>query len=59
MLTKDVEVVTGTSGNDTIRGVVTDAADDTKNTLNQLDEINGGAGIDTLKISNSSTGACM
>lgn len=57
MLTKDVEVVTGTSGNDTIRGVVTDAADDTKNTLNQLDEINGGAGIDTLKISNSAATA--
>lgn len=57
MLTKDVEVVTGTSGNDTIRGVVTDASDDTKNTLNQLDEINGGAGTDTLKISNSAAGA--
>lgn len=57
MLTKDVEVVTGTSGNDTIRGVVTDASDDTKNTLNQLDEINGGAGIDTLKISNSAAAA--
>lgn len=52
MSTKDVEVVTGTSGNDTIRGVVTSATD-SDNTLNQLDEINGGAGIDTLKIANS------
>lgn len=56
MLTKDVEVVTGTSGNDTIRGVVTSATD-SDNTLNQLDEINGGAGIDTLKIANSHTAA--
>lgn len=55
-LTKDVEVVTGTSGNDTIRGVVTSATD-SDNTLNQLDEINGGAGIDTLKIANSHTAA--
>jgi S-layer protein len=51
-LTKDVELVTGTTGNDTIRGVVTSATD-SDNTLNQLDEIDGGAGTDTLKISNS------
>lgn len=55
MLTKSVEFITGTAGNDTFRGTI-DGATSTESTLNALDEINGGAGIDTLKITTSGTG---
>lgn len=57
VLTKEVDYMPGlkgslgttdTSGNDTIRGVITSAPADT--TFNALDEIDGGAGRDTLKL---------
>lgn len=46
MLTKSVDAITGTSGNDTINAVL-DGAD---STLTALDVIDGGAGTDTLNI---------
>ncbi len=49
MLTKGLDNIQGTSGNDTIIGSV-DAADAELNTLSALDIINGGAGVDTLKV---------
>jgi len=49
MLTKGLDNVPGTSGNDTIIGSV-DAGDAELNTLSALDVINGGAGTDTLKV---------
>lgn len=45
-LTKSVDAITGTSGNDTINAVL-DGAD---STLTALDVIDGGAGTDTLNI---------
>jgi uncharacterized protein YdeI (BOF family) len=51
MLTKGVDLITGTSGNDTFI-----AGDDGGTaSLNAGDVINGGAGTDTLKIFNSAT----
>lgn len=49
MLTKGLDNVTGTSGNDTIVGAISANAE--LNILNALDIINGGAGTDTLQIS--------
>lgn len=47
-LTKALDNITGTGGNDTIIGSISATAD--LNTLNPLDIVNGGAGTDTLKI---------
>jgi len=46
MLTKSVDNIVGTSGNDTINAVL----DDADSTLTALDVIDGGAGTDTLNI---------
>ena len=58
MLTKGLDNIQGTSGNDTIIGSI-DTAAGTPNaelvTLTSSDIINGGAGIDTLKIAHSGT----
>ena len=48
MLTAGIDSVTGTSGNDTIIG---NNADGKALTLSSFDQINGGAGVDTLQIS--------
>lgn len=54
MLTKGLDNVPGTSGNDTIIGSIANGATDPElNTLSTLDIVNGGAGTDTLKISSS------
>lgn len=53
MLTKGLDNVPGTSGNDTIIGSYTGVANDELNTVSTLDVVNGGAGTDTLKISSS------
>lgn len=54
MLTKGLDNVPGTSGNDTIIGSITaGAVGDDLNTLSALDVVNGGAGTDTLKIASS------
>ena len=51
MLTKGLDNIQGTSGNDTIIGSVDSVAANVElNTLSALDIINGGAGTDTLKI---------
>lgn len=51
MLTKGLDNVLGTAGNDTIIGSVEAPAVNAElNTLSALDIINGGAGVDTLKI---------
>ena len=60
MLTKGLDNVPGTSGNDTIIGSIdTAAGGSTPNaelvTLTSSDIINGGAGVDTLKIAHSGT----
>lgn len=49
MLTKGLDNVPGTSGNDTIIASV-DGADAELQTMSPIDVINGGAGTDTLKI---------
>lgn len=49
MLTKGLDNIPGTAGNDTIIGAV-DAGNAELNTLSALDIINGGAGVDTLKV---------
>ena len=51
MLTKGLDNFQGSAGNDTIIGSI--SADAELNTLSTLDIVNGGAGIDTLKISSS------
>lgn len=52
MLTKGLDNYQGTSGNDTIIGsIATTAGQEELNTLSSLDLVNGGAGVDTLKIS--------
>lgn len=51
MLTKGLDNVPGTSGNDTIIGSLDAGAE--LNTLSPLDIINGGAGVDTLKIADN------
>lgn len=48
-LTKGLDNIQGTNGNDTIIGSI-DTGDAELNTLSSLDIINGGAGTDTLKI---------
>lgn len=54
MLTKGLDNVPGTAGNDTIIGSITAVGGTTElDTLATLDIINGGAGIDTLKIATS------
>lgn len=52
MLTKGLDNVAGTAGNDTIIGSV-EAANAEMNTYSTLDVINGGAGVDTLKIADA------
>ncbi len=47
-LTKGLDNVVGTAGNDVIIGAISSNAE--LNTLSSIDLINGGAGIDTLKI---------
>ena len=54
MLTKGLDNVPGTAGNDTIIGSITAAVPAGElDTLSTLDIVNGGAGIDTLKIATS------
>ncbi|WP_284466711.1 beta strand repeat-containing protein [Diaphorobacter nitroreducens] len=50
MLTKGLDTVTGTSGNDTIIASVDSTVGSELNTMSPIDSINGGAGTDTLKI---------
>lgn len=52
MLTKGLDNVPGTSGNDTIIGSIDNAVTPNAelNTLSSLDIVNGGAGVDTLSI---------
>ncbi len=50
MLTKGLDNVPGTSGNDTIIGAVDDTNAEL-NTMSALDVVNGGAGVDTLRVS--------
>lgn len=52
MLTKGLDNVPGTSGNDTIIGSI-ETANAEMNTYSTLDVINGGAGVDTLKIADA------
>lgn len=49
-LTKGLDTVTGTSGNDTIIASVDSTVGSELNTMSPIDSINGGAGTDTLKI---------
>lgn len=60
-LTKGLDNIPGTNGNDVIVGSIdTSAAGAELNTLSSIDLINGGAGIDTLKIAHaSSTGGVI
>lgn len=55
MLTKGLDNVPGTSGNDTIIGSI-DNGNAELNTLSAQDIINGGAGTDTLKIAHNDNG---
>lgn len=48
MLTKGLDTLAGQAGNDTFIGSISGEAD--LNTLSALDSIDGGAGVDTLKI---------
>lgn len=50
MLAKALDNVPGTSGNDTIIGSISATPGDDLDTLSTLDIVNGGAGVDTLKI---------
>ena len=51
MLTKGLDNIPGTSGDDTIIGSIDTSGDNPElNTLSSLDVVNGGAGVDTLKI---------
>lgn len=50
LLTKGLDNVAGTSGNDTIIGSIAGAGSELL-TVSALDIVNGGAGVDTLKIS--------
>ena len=49
MLTKGLDNYQGTAGNDTIIGSVDDNNAEL-NTMSTLDVVNGGAGVDTLKV---------
>ena len=53
MLTKGLDNYPGTAGNDTIIGSIDATANTDLDTLSVLDIINGGAGIDTLKIADA------
>lgn len=53
MLTKGLDNVVGTAGNDTIIGSISATAGDDLDTLSTLDIVNGGAGVDTLKIASA------
>ena len=57
MLTKGLDNVPGTAGNDTIIGAIDNVANSELNTLSSQDIINGGAGTDTLKIAHGGTAA--
>jgi len=56
MLTKGLDNVPGTSGNDTIIGSIDSGSGGNVelNTLSSIDVINGGAGVDTLKVNHAS-----
>jgi len=54
MLTKGLDNVAGTAGNDTIIGSI-HATDAELKTLSTLDVVNGGAGVDTLKVATDGT----
>lgn len=56
MLTKGLDNVPGTSGNDTIIGSIDDNNAEL-NTMSTLDVVNGGAGVDTLKVAFNATKA--
>ena len=55
LLTKGLDNVPGTSGNDTIIGSIVATATSDLNTLSTLDVVNGGAGVDTLKVATDGT----
>ena len=57
-LTKGLDNVPGTSGNDTIIGSI-HATDAELKTLSTLDVVNGGAGVDTLKVATDGTAVCL
>lgn len=59
MLTKGLDNVPGTSGNDTIIGSIVATATSDLNTLSPLDIVNGGAGTDTLKVSTDGTAVVL
>jgi S-layer protein len=52
-LTASVDTVVGTGNNDTINGI----ADGTTNTISLLDNVDGGAGVDTLNLADATAGA--
>ncbi|MEX5744914.1 beta strand repeat-containing protein [Massilia sp. X63] len=52
-LTKGLDNIVGTAGNDVIIGSIDTTAGSELNTLSSIDLINGGAGIDTLKIAHA------
>lgn len=55
-LTKGLDNIPGTSGNDVIVGSIDNTAAGVElNTLSSIDIINGGAGVDTLKIAHASS----
>ncbi|HQT03436.1 MAG TPA: hypothetical protein PLU46_00450 [Thiotrichales bacterium] len=56
-LTKGLDNPAATSGNDTFIGAIDNVANSELNTLSSQDIINGGAGIDTLKIAHGGTAA--
>lgn len=59
MLTKGLDNIQGTSGNDTIIGSIVATATSDLNTLSPLDIVNGGAGTDTLKVSTDGTAVVL
>jgi len=58
MLTKGLDNIAGTSGNDTIIGSVATGNAELL-TLSSLDIINGGAGVDTLKVATDGTAVSL
>jgi len=52
-LTKGLDNVVGTAGNDVIVGSIDNTVGTELNTLSSIDLINGGAGVDTLKIAHA------
>lgn len=59
-LTVDQDTVTGTTGNDTFNGnVVSDGAGAFNETLNNIDQLDGGAGTDTLNVTLAKAGTTV